>query len=157
MGRWLDRRDWAARSASGLSLASGSGLAPIWELQGVLQISLPVIFVWGLLSARLARSAVGDLVVELERPLVPGELQASLARTLGDPSLELRYALEGTDRWVDSRGRWASLPWPADGPQARTATLVEREGRPLAALIHDSALDQGLVRAAAAAAGTEPA
>jgi signal transduction histidine kinase len=30
---------------------------------------------------------------------------------------------------------------------------VEREGRPLAALIHDSALDQGLVRAAAAAAG----
>jgi len=109
VGRWLDRRDGAARSASGLSLASGSGLAPIWELQGVLQISLPVIFVWGLLSARLARSAVGDLVVELERPLVPGELQASLARTLGDPSLELRYALEGTDRWVDSRGRWASL------------------------------------------------
>jgi signal transduction histidine kinase len=125
----------------------------IWELQDVLQISLPVIFVWGLLSARLARSAVGDLVVEMERPLVPAELQASLARTLGDPSLELRYALEGKDRWVDSRGRRASLPRPGDGPQARTATLVEREGRPLAALIHDPALDQGLVRAAAAAAG----
>jgi signal transduction histidine kinase len=125
----------------------------IWELQGVLQISLPVIFVWGLLSARIARSAVGDLVVELDRPLIPGELQASLARTLGDPSLELRYALEGKDRWVDSRGRRASLPRPGDGPRARTATLVEREGRPLAALIHDPALDQGLVRAAAAAAG----
>ena len=37
-----------------------------------------MIFVWGLLSARLARSAVGDLVVELDRPLPPGELQASL-------------------------------------------------------------------------------
>jgi signal transduction histidine kinase len=32
-------------------------------------------------------------------------------------------------------------------------TVVERQGRPLAALIHDPALDQGLVRAAAAAAG----
>jgi signal transduction histidine kinase len=31
--------------------------------------------------------------------------------------------------------------------------VVERDGRPLAALIHDPALDQGLVRAAAAAAG----
>ena len=51
----------------------------MWELQSLLQISLPVIFVWGLLSARLARSAVGDLVVELDRPLPPGELQASLA------------------------------------------------------------------------------
>src|SRR6266516_5292123 len=49
----------------------------IWELQGVPQISLPAIFVGGLLSARLARSAVGDLVVELERPLPPGELRAS--------------------------------------------------------------------------------
>jgi signal transduction histidine kinase len=92
-------------------------------------------------------------VVELERPLVPGELQASLARTLGDPSLELRYALEGRDRWLDSRGRRASLTRPGVGPQAYTATLVEREGRPLAALIHDPALDQGLVRAAAAAPG----
>jgi signal transduction histidine kinase len=32
-------------------------------------------------------------------------------------------------------------------------TLVEREGRSLAALVHDPALDEGLVRAAAAAAG----
>ena len=87
----------------------------LWELQGVLEISLPVIFVWGLLSARLARSAVGDLVVELERPLLPGELQASLARTLGDPSLELLYAVDGhEERWVDASGRPGSLP-----PQAR--------------------------------------
>jgi signal transduction histidine kinase len=125
----------------------------LWELQGLLQISLPVVFVWGLLSTRLARSAVGDLMVELERPLPPGELQASLARSLGDPSLELRYALDGQDRWVDARGRQGSLPQPGAGSQARTVTVVERDGRPLAALIHDPALDQGLVRAAAAAAG----
>jgi signal transduction histidine kinase len=125
----------------------------IWELQSVLQIALPFVFLWGLLSARLARSAVGDLVLELDRPLLPGELRASLARTLGDPSLQVLYAREGRDRWVDAGGRPAPLPGPGRGRQARTVTVVEREGQPLAALIHDPALDQGLVRAAAAAAG----
>jgi signal transduction histidine kinase len=125
----------------------------LWELQGVLQISVPIVFVWGLLSARLARSAVGDLVVELERPLPPGDLQASLARALGDPSLRLVYALEGQERWVNASGQQESLPPPGKGNQPRTVTLAERDGRPIAALIHDPALDQGLVRAAAAAAG----
>jgi signal transduction histidine kinase len=125
----------------------------MFELQGLLQLSLPVIFCWGLLSARLARSAVGDLVLDLERPLPPGELRASLARALGDPSLEVLYALAGRDGWVNADGRPGSLPGPGAGPGARTATLVEREGRPLAALIHDPALDRELVRAAAVAAG----
>jgi signal transduction histidine kinase len=125
----------------------------VWELQSVLQIALPFVFLWGLLSTRLARSAVGDLVLELDRPLLPGELRASLARTLGDPSLQVLYPLHGQDRWVDADGRPAPLPGPGGGRQARTATVVEREGEPLAALIHDPALDEGLVRAAAAAAG----
>jgi signal transduction histidine kinase len=125
----------------------------VWELQSVLQIILPIVFLWGLLSTRLARSAVGDLVMELERPLLPGELRASLARALGDPSLDLLYALEGQGRWVNADGQPRFLPAPGGGRQARTATVVEREGEPLAALIHDPALDQGLVRAAAAAAG----
>jgi signal transduction histidine kinase len=125
----------------------------VWELQSVLQIGLPVVFVWGLLSSRLARSAVGDLVMELDRPLPPGELRACLARTLGDPSLEVLYAREGHDGWVDGDGRPGSLPEEASGPRARTATVVERDGQPLAALIHDPALDRGLVRAAAAATG----
>ncbi len=125
----------------------------IYELQSVLQISLPIVLVWGLLSARLARSAVGDLVMELDRPLLPGELRASLARALGDPSLELVYALEGQQRWVDHDGQTVTLPAAGSGQWARNATVVEREGEPLAALIHDPALDEGLVRAAAAAAG----
>jgi signal transduction histidine kinase len=125
----------------------------VWELQSVLQIGLPVVFVWGLLSARLARSAVGDLVLELDRPLPPGELRACLARTLGDPSLEVLYARQGLDGWVDVAGQPGSLPREASGPRARTVTVVERDGQPLAALIHDPALDQGLISAAAAAAG----
>jgi len=125
----------------------------IWELQSVLQIILPFVFLWGLLSTRLARSAVGDLVMELDRPLLPGELRASLARALGDRSVRVLYPLEGQDRWVDADGRPTPLPGPGGGRQARTATVVERDGQPLAALIHDPALDQGLVHAAAAPAG----
>jgi signal transduction histidine kinase len=157
------RRDlaplWIAVCIVGLVYLMGAFTTPhdlrdpfaslIYELQSVLQISLPIVFVWGLLSTRLARSAVGDLVMELDRPLLPGELRASLARALGDPSLELVYALEGQRRWVDPDGLPVALPEASSGERARTATVVEREGQPLAALIHDPALNQGLVRAAA--------
>lgn len=125
----------------------------VWQLQTVLQIGLPIVFLWGLLSTRLARSAVGDLVMELDKPLLPGELLAGLARALGDPSLEVLYAREGLDGWVDAGGQPGSPPEPGSGRRARTVTVVERDGQPLAALIHDPALDPGLVRAAAAAAG----
>jgi signal transduction histidine kinase len=125
----------------------------IWELQSVLYVSLPIILVWGMLSVRLARSAVGDLMVQLEEPLLAGELRAALSRTLGDTSLQLLYPVEEQQRWVDTGGKPALLPDSRQQDAGRTVTIVEREGRPLVALIHDPALDQGLVRAAAAAAG----
>jgi len=125
----------------------------IWELQNVLYVSVPIVFLWGLLSTRLARSAVGDLVIELDKPLPPGALRACLARALGDPSLEVLYARHGLDGWVDAGGQPRSAPESVSAQQARTVTTVERDGRPLAALIHDPALDPGLVQAAAAAAG----
>jgi signal transduction histidine kinase len=167
---------WAAVSVLAVVYLMGVFASPdahdgfsylLWELRAVLQISLPIVFVWGLLSSRLARSAVGDLVVALDRPLPPGGLQAALARTLADPALEVVYALEGEPRveqgdgerrWVDAGGLPVGLPpgsglAPGAGHGARVATVVERNGRPLAALLHDPALDPGLVRAAGAAAG----
>ena len=143
----------------------------LWELQAILTIAIPAVFVWGLLSTRLARSAVGDLVVDLEGPLGSGELRGLLARTLGDPALGLLFALNepsgpiaghgprgpdadlGPARWVDADGQPGALPDPGSGRAALAVTVVERDGRPLAALVHDPALDSGLVRAVAAAAG----
>jgi signal transduction histidine kinase len=122
----------------------------VWELQSVLQLAVPVVVAWGLLSARLARGAVGDLVLDLGGSLPPGELRGSLARALGDPTLEVRYARDGRAGWVSADGSPGPLPAP-DG--RRAVTVAERDGRPLAALIHDPALDEGLVRAAAAATG----
>jgi signal transduction histidine kinase len=168
---------WAAASTLAAVYLLGAFASPdaqdgfsylLWELRAVLQISAPILFVWGLLQTRLARSAVGDLVVALDRPLPPGGLQAALAQTLADPALEVAYALErepgvdrldGQRRWVDAGGQPVALPaqgggaGPGAGRGARVATIVERNGRPLAALLHDPALDPGLVRAAGAAAG----
>src|SRR5215210_1976476 len=59
-----------------------------WATFGALALA-PVVFLLGLLRARLARSALGDLVVELRVDLAPPDLRDALARALRDPSLEL--------------------------------------------------------------------
>jgi signal transduction histidine kinase len=111
----------------------------------------PIVFVVGLLDDRLARSAVGDLFVELRGKPDPAELRAALARALRDPSLTLAYWLPEFGSWADIEGRPVVLP--QDG--GRAATLVaDRDGAPVAALVHDASLldDRGLLDAVAAAA-----
>jgi signal transduction histidine kinase len=125
----------------------------LWEIRAVVQIGVPIVFLWGLLSTRLARSAVGDLVVELEHPLSADDLRAALAKTLADPSLEVAYAIEEDGRWVDADGRPVALPRPEGGRAPRATTAIESDGVPIAALIHDPALEPGLVRAVGAAGG----
>jgi signal transduction histidine kinase len=121
----------------------------MWEVNAVLNAAVPWVFVYGLLSTRLAQSAIGGLVVDLQSPFRPGELRALLARTLADPDVEVAYPMGG-DRWVDADGRSAE-PRPPD--DQRRTTMVQHDGRPLAALVHDAGLDPDLVRATAAAAG----
>jgi signal transduction histidine kinase len=62
--------------------------------------------------------------------------------------LIVAFRREAAGGWMDEAGRPIDLdPW-----SDRRVTLVERDGRRLAALIHDPALDPELVRAASAAA-----
>jgi signal transduction histidine kinase len=137
-------------SLSPITSTSDSGFAHLVdELNSVLQATIPWIFVYGLLSTRLAQSAIGRLVIELQSPVAPGDLTGLLARTLSDPSVELAYPIGG-DRWVDADGRPV---WPDPPDDRRRTTLVERDGHTLAALTHDGALDPDLVNATAAAAG----
>jgi signal transduction histidine kinase len=95
-----------------------------------------------------ARSRVTDLVVDLGEAR-SGTLRDALAGALGDPTLEVGYRLG--DRYVDAQGRPLALP--AAG-SARTLTPVERDGRPIAVLVHDPAVldDPGLSDALATAA-----
>ena len=111
----------------------------------------PLAFLLGLLDARLARSAVGDLIVELRSDPGPGDLRDALAHALRDPSLTLAYWLPSFQTYVDVNGRPVRLP--DDG--TRTATVIDRNGENVAALVHDPVLDDEhqLLEAVGAAAG----
>ncbi len=100
----------------------------------------------GIVVTRRARGSVGDLVVQLER-VGPGNIRDALARTLGDPTLELALRLPQRGIWADEKGHEIPLPRGRD----RAVTLV---GDELAAMIHDPVLlDQpALLEAAGSAA-----
>jgi signal transduction histidine kinase len=98
----------------------------------------PLVFLAALLNARLARSAVGDLVLELRADPAPADLRHSLARALRDPSLELAYWLPDFGVYVDVDGRPVELP----DLEGRATTLIDRDGDHVAALIHDPALEE---------------
>ena len=130
-----------------------TGLGERWALVAlVLMVAAPVVFLAGLLRARLARAQVGQLVVELGDAPPRGALRDALARALGDPSVDVAYWLPEQGQYVDARGHPVDLP-ASDG--RRAVTSIERGGRPVAALVHDPALrdDQSHVDAVAAAAG----
>jgi signal transduction histidine kinase len=112
--------------------------------------ALPLSLGLGLLLGRGARSAVADLVVELERT-PPGAVREALARTLGDPSLELALWLPERATYVDPKGRAIDLPMPR---RDRAVTILGPADAPVAALMHDPVLleRRGLLEAACAAA-----
>jgi signal transduction histidine kinase len=100
---------------------------------------MPIAFLAGLLRSRLARFGVAELVVELSATPEPGALRGTLARALGDPSLELAYWLPASGSYADAAGRPFELPAEGAG---RAVTRIESGGDPVAALIHDPALDE---------------
>jgi signal transduction histidine kinase len=112
----------------------------------------PFVFLVAVLDARLARSAVGDLLVELRSEPAPTDLREPLARALRDPTVSLAYWLPQYDAWADQDGRPVTLP-RAD--EARSVTLIDGDGGHLAALVHDPSLDEEpqLLQAVGAAAG----
>jgi len=107
----------------------------------------------GLLAALVrepwARTAVTDLVVELGEAR-SGTLRDALARALGDPGLEVGYWVPEAEAYVDAAGR--RIDTSAQRP-GRRVTPVERDGRRVAVLVHDSAVldDRRLLDAVGAA------
>jgi signal transduction histidine kinase len=112
----------------------------------------PFAFLFALLRARLARSSVGHLFIELRADPAPADLRDALARALRDPSLTLAYWLPEFRNWAGPDGRPVQLPSHGSG---RATTLIDRDGAHVAALLHDSALadEPELLDAVTAAAG----
>jgi signal transduction histidine kinase len=152
----------ALQAAAGLSLvlagtAAARLLLPPGEVSGALlvlnEVALCVLaggLLAGLLVAPWQQTAVADLVVELGEAR-SGTVRGELSRALGDPSLEIGYWLPDRTVFVDAEGRMLFLPGPESG---RSVTVVERQGQPVAALVHDPAVleDPGLLEAVASAA-----
>lgn len=110
---------------------------------------IPLGFLAGIAWSRLRRTQANDLVVDLRSS---GEvtLRDRLARTLGDPTLELAYRLSD-GRYVDESGAAAVVP---DRP-GRAVTMLTARDEIVAALVHDPALldEPGLVESVRATAG----
>jgi signal transduction histidine kinase len=123
--------------------------ASLLVFEAVLMVLAVTLLAW-LRREPWAKARATDLVVELGETR-SGALRTQLARALGDPTLELGFAAGDGDGWVDAAGH--ALALPAAGAPRRT-TIVERDGRDLAVLVHDAAVieDPGLAAALVEAA-----
>jgi signal transduction histidine kinase len=115
-------------------MLAGPGFIIVQRLTLVVLGLAPGAFLVGLLDTYLGRAGAGKLFVRLRDN--PGDLRAVLAQALRDPSLALLYWLPQYDTWADEDGQPAELP---DGV-TRAATVIEHDGAPLAALVHDPSL-----------------
>jgi signal transduction histidine kinase len=112
----------------------------------------PILLLIGHLRTRLARSAVGDLFVELRGDPSPAELEQALSRALRDPTLTLAYWLPEFGSYAGPDGRAVRL---VDPSETRAVTYIERDGSRVAALLHDPVLEdeRELLDSATAALG----
>ncbi len=108
---------------------------------------VPLGFMLGALRLRLRHGAIAPLALELDRGVDSAGLERALQHALGDPSLRLLIRDREQVAWRDSSGTRVDAPVETPG---RAVTQLDRDGVPLAAMIHDEALreDPGLVAAA---------
>jgi signal transduction histidine kinase len=109
----------------------------------VLITAVPFAFLFGLMRSSLSRA--GTVAALFER-LGGASARDALAEALGDDDLTLAYWLPEQGRYVDAGGH----PVVLEG----AVTEIERDGTPIAAIVHDPVLleDRELVRTAGAAA-----
>jgi signal transduction histidine kinase len=119
-------------------------------LEQVALAGYAVALVAGLLTEPWRQDAVADLVVTLgERRSAP--LRSQLARVLGDPGLEIGFWDARAGRFVDVVGREID----ADSAPRSTVTRLERDGRPVALILHTPGTLDDPALASAVAVATE--
>jgi signal transduction histidine kinase len=116
-------------------LVSGTRSQALLWVAACSLLAVPLAFLAGLLRSRLARGNLAELFLGLGE-MRGEELRGALAKTLGDPSLQIAYG-----------------PLPQPGVD-RAVMPIERDGEEVAALVCDASLDDDpeLVEAVLAAA-----
>jgi signal transduction histidine kinase len=128
-----------------------------WTLGPLTGLLLLALAVAGGIVGVAALEGMRSLLASLARTFIapaeqaPGPVREMLAESLGDRTLSVAYWLPERQIFVDESGHAVELPEPGSG---RAWTAVERDGRRVAAIIHDAELATGpeLVNAAAAGA-----
>ena len=113
--------------------------------------AMPFAFLAGMLRADVEQSrAIRGLLAGLGDRSAHGDLRDALAAALGDPALSLAFWMPEQERYVDAAGGPVELP---AGDSAEAVTEIERDGRRVAAIVHDRSLvdRRESVRAAGAA------
>jgi signal transduction histidine kinase len=136
-------------SASILKLDPGVVQTMSWFVVGA-RILLPLGFLVALLQADLLAGRLrGNLLEELVRRPSPERWHDAVARALDDPALDLAYWDPASARYRLPDGDELRAPVNRD----RTWAAIDRDGRPVAAMVIDAALaeDPELVQAATSA------
>jgi class 3 adenylate cyclase len=95
---------------------------------------VPVGFIAGQLKSERRHATAGRLVIELGQNPAPGELEQRLRAELRDPTLAVLHWSEASGAYLDGSGK--PVPLPAEDDQ-RGVTYLERQGRPMTALVHN--------------------
>src|SRR5947207_8186590 len=111
---------------------------------------MPVGFITGQFQSERTAATAGRLVIELGRHGAPGELQQRLRSVLRDPTLAVLHWSDAAGAYLDGTGK--PVPLTAEGDQ-RGVTYLERQGRPMTAIVHDPTVldDPGLAETVLAA------
>jgi signal transduction histidine kinase len=131
LGLWILLR----RAGAADSLVSAGATAVAWGLP-----AMSLGFLAGLLRWRLyTADSLLRLSHRLRRPSGPRERRALIAETLSDPTVELAYWDPEAGVWRDGDGALTELPPPSAD---RSATAISDDHGPVAAVIHDAALQE---------------
>lgn len=98
---------------------------------------VPIGFMTGQLRSQVSEAAAGRLVIELGTVGTPAEFEGRLRTALRDPTLSVLHWSDSAGAYLDGAGQRARLP--TDEP-TRAVTLLERQGHPMTALVHDRAV-----------------
>jgi signal transduction histidine kinase len=112
----------------------------VFVVRGVCLSLLAIGVVGTVIRGSSRRRGLARLIHELDSAPAPGFLRAALARSLGDPDLDIDYWLPESGRFVDTAGR-PSEPEPT---RERAMTTIYHGGELVAAVRHD----RGLYRSA---------